>query len=76
MTTRRIQRRRAVPKDYTFAGPVTTIKVDGTAKVERPRGFMAKHPYTCMVCGQRISAGSLVWCPVPRKAAHAGCMPE
>ena len=70
----RVQRKRAVPKDYTFATPVRTIRVDGTVETKAPRGFRAKHPYWCLFCRVRIPAGSLVWCPAPRKAAHMRCL--
>ena len=68
------QRRRAVPKDYTFATPVKTTRADGTTITSAPTSFRAKHAYWCVFCRERIPAGSLVWCPAPKKAAHRHCL--
>lgn len=67
-------RDRAVPRDYTFATPVVTTTADGTVSTSAPLSFRARHPYWCLFCRARIPAGSLVWCPAPRKAAHVRCL--
>lgn len=69
-----MRRKRAVPKDYTFATPVRTTRPDGTVETKAPKGFRATHPYWCLFCRKRIYAGTQVWCPAPRKAAHMGCL--
>jgi hypothetical protein len=55
------RRKRAYPKGYTKAGPVTVFRADGSITVQPPQCIVSTYGGKCRTCQRQFRRGAVIY---------------